>query len=66
MGKHGGIMDIVMWVFLGSILVLIVKFSKGFSTAVGTVVQPVEYESTLIATGGWAGAVPIGVKGYPS
>jgi hypothetical protein len=52
--RHGLLGDVIMWIFLGSVLVLVITKSSGFSTAVGTVVQPVEYESGLIATAGTA------------
>ena len=54
MGKHGIIGELLMYVFLGAFAVLIITKSPGFSTAVGTVVQPVEYETGLISTAGAA------------
>ena len=60
------ISDIVMWIFLASVGVLILTHGSGFNTAVGTLVKPVEYESTLIATAGGSGSVPNKSVGYPS
>jgi hypothetical protein len=50
--KQGLIGDVIMWFFLGAVLVLVITKASGFATAVGTIVQPLEYESTLIATAG--------------
>lgn len=55
-GKNGLIGDFLMWAFLGAVLVLVITKSSGFNTAVGTVIEPVEYESGLIATAGSSAA----------
>ncbi len=51
-GKHGIVGDFVMWLFLGAFAVLVLTHAKGFNTAVGTVVSPVEYGAGLIASAG--------------
>ena len=70
-GKYLG--DFLLWAFLGAFAVLAIKNANGFSTAIGTVIQPVEYESTLIASAGASGASSSGnnngtgkSSGYPS
>jgi hypothetical protein len=50
--KDGIIGDIVMWSFLGAVLVLCLTHYQGLSTAIGTAAAPVEYETALIATAG--------------
>ena len=43
---------IITFGFLGAVGVLVITKSQGFSTAVGTVVQPLEYETSFIGTAG--------------
>lgn len=57
MKQHGIIGDILMWSFFGAFAVLIITHGQGFATAIGTVVQPVEYETTTIATAGSGGKI---------
>jgi hypothetical protein len=65
MGKHGIIGEVIMWAFLGAAAVLVLTHGSGFSTAVGTVVQPLEYETSLIATAGSSSASSKGTSKYP-
>lgn len=58
MGKHGLLGDIIMWSFLGAVLVLVVTKYQGFSSAVGTVVQPLEFETSTIAGAGVTNIAP--------
>jgi hypothetical protein len=58
MGKHGIIGDIIMWIFVGAFAVLVITKAQGFNTAVGTVVQPLEYETGIIASAGAAVPIP--------
>ena len=52
---EGMIEKIITWSFLGAFAVLVLTKAQGFSTAVSTVVQPLEQETTLIATAGASG-----------
>lgn len=47
---------IITFCFLGAVGVLILTKAQGFSTAVGTVVQPLEYETSFIGTAGGSSA----------
>jgi len=59
MPKEGIVGDIVMWSFLGAAAVLAVTHAGGLSTAIAGAAQPVEYETSLIASaGGAATATP--------
>ena len=51
-GTEKLVSDIIMWSFLGAAAVLVLTHSSGFSTAIGTIAAPIEYETSSIATAG--------------
>jgi hypothetical protein len=60
---EGMIEKIITWSFLGAFAVLVLTKAQGFNTAVSTVVQPIEQETTLIATAGASGTSTAVKKG---
>jgi hypothetical protein len=51
-GGKGIVGDFIMWAFLGAFAVLAITKYQGFSSAIGSAAAPVEFETSLIASGG--------------
>lgn len=54
--KHGVVGDVLMWILLGSLAVLVIMNRKGFSSAIGSVSQPLVQESQIFTGAGYKNA----------
>jgi hypothetical protein len=53
MASTGGVLDIIMWLIIGSLVVLIIMNPGGFSQDVGSVGTFTQGESTILTGSGY-------------